>query len=117
MRTGRPIKYDPAHCDAMREHLAAGRTISAFAALLGIERRTLYNWMIAHPEFAMACATTRQDNEPVPGVTLRKPTAAIFSLSAWNMPADLAHLPTWSTMTEDEVDDRLYGQQMRARAA
>lgn len=51
MPAGRPSKYDPAFCDAVREHMAAGYSKTATAGKLGICKATLDNWTKEHPDF------------------------------------------------------------------
>lgn len=51
---GQPSKYDPKYCDALTEHMAKGLSFETFAAVVGVHRDTLYEWVKAHPEFAEA---------------------------------------------------------------
>lgn len=118
---GRPIKYTPILCQMVSDYLSAGQTLKAIAQDLALERKTLYRWRARYPDFNTACSTrpTNLEDQPVPGVTVRQHTATIFSLAAWNMPRDLALAtpPSPGALTEDEIDERLFGSQMRARAA
>lgn len=51
---GRPSKYDPAYCGQMIEHCREGYSLDTFAAVIGVARRTLFNWAERHEEFADA---------------------------------------------------------------
>lgn len=52
---GRPSKYLPEYCDRVIQFCEVGYSLTAFAASIGVARRTLHNWADAHPEFADAC--------------------------------------------------------------
>lgn len=118
---GRPPKYTPDLCEMVAAYLSTGQTLKAFAQDIGLSRRAVTYWRLWHPDFNDACSTkpASLESQPVPGVTLRQQTAEIFSLAAWGVPKDLALAtpPNPRAMTEDEVDERLFGGQMRARAA
>lgn len=55
-RRGRPSEYDPAYCEDVIEHMAQGASLTSFAASVGVDRKTIYNWQKAHPDFLLACA-------------------------------------------------------------
>lgn len=59
MPGGRPTDYRPEHCDAVVEAGRKGKTLTWFAASIGQGRRTIYQWMAAHPAFAHACERAR----------------------------------------------------------
>jgi hypothetical protein len=59
MSGGRPSLYDPAYCDAVVEHMADGSSLTSFAASVSVSRRTINEWMDAHPEFSQACARAK----------------------------------------------------------
>lgn len=51
---GRPSLYRPEYCDLVKEDMAKGYSLGAFAGLVGVNRSTLNNWMTDHPEFLEA---------------------------------------------------------------
>ena len=54
MAAGRPTDYDPAYCDAAREFLKDGYSLTAFAGSIGVARSTVYKWVDEYPEFSDA---------------------------------------------------------------
>lgn len=50
-KVGRPSTYDPKYCDAVKEFLAGGYSVTAFAGDIGVSRATIFNWANEHPEF------------------------------------------------------------------
>lgn len=54
MTAGRPSKYDPKYCDQLREHMGKGFSFESFAATIGVNRDTLYQWAKVHSEFSDA---------------------------------------------------------------
>lgn len=56
---GRPSKYDPAHCEAVVDHMKEGASLTSFAAEIDVDRSTINEWMRAHPEFSQACARAK----------------------------------------------------------
>ncbi len=53
-KLGRPTKYKPEYCDKLKAHLADGLSFDAFAALIGVNIDTLYEWAKVYPEFSEA---------------------------------------------------------------
>lgn len=47
----RPTKYKPEYCDQIIEFMTNGAAIVEFAAYIGVEEKTIYNWADQHPEF------------------------------------------------------------------
>ncbi len=54
MPGGRPSDYKPEYCDMLIQHMASGLTKESFAGVVGVERKTLYNWIHNNPEFEQA---------------------------------------------------------------
>ena len=54
MPAGRPSKYDPAYCDAVKAFMGDGYSIAATAGMLKVSRQTIYQWAEDHPEFSDA---------------------------------------------------------------
>ena len=46
--------YDVKYCKMLKEHMAEGLSMEAFAGKIGKHRDTLYEWMRQHPEFMEA---------------------------------------------------------------
>ena len=51
---GRPTSYTPDHCDEARRACMLGATNEELAALLGVSRSTIQNWIDEHPDFKRA---------------------------------------------------------------
>lgn len=54
MTAGRPSKYDPAYCDAIKAFCEDGASISSFAASIDVCRDTISEWASVHPDFSAA---------------------------------------------------------------
>ena len=54
MPAGRPTLYRPEYCEQVIDHMAQGLSFEAFAGRVGVTKRTLYDWVEAHPEFLEA---------------------------------------------------------------
>lgn len=54
MPAGRPSEYKPIYCDLVIEAMTEGKSLTAFAADIGVARSTIQNWSEAHPEFMVA---------------------------------------------------------------
>lgn len=52
--TGRPTKYRPIYCDLVIEAMSEGKSLTAFAADIGVARSTINEWMDEFPEFSEA---------------------------------------------------------------
>ena len=55
MPAGRPSLYSPAYCDEVIAAGSEGLSLTAFAGIIGVDRRTITEWMDVHPEFSLAC--------------------------------------------------------------
>jgi hypothetical protein len=51
---GRPTKYKPEFCEMLIDHMSEGYSFETFAAVVAVNRDTLYAWKDAHPEFSDA---------------------------------------------------------------
>jgi hypothetical protein len=52
---GRPTEYNgEEHCKIAIDLMSEGASITEVAAEIGVERKTLYNWMDKHPDFLHA---------------------------------------------------------------
>ena len=54
MPAGRPSTYSEAYCDLVIEEMAEGKSLTAFAAEIGVARSTINVWMEANPDFSEA---------------------------------------------------------------
>lgn len=52
MPAGRPTDYKPEYGEEILKTMAAGLSLAAAAADLGIHRQRVYEWVEKHPEFA-----------------------------------------------------------------
>lgn len=56
----RPMKYNDVEMpDMLREHMSKGYPFRTFAAVIGVNTQTIYDWVKRYPEFARA----KQDGE------------------------------------------------------
>lgn len=51
-RVGRPSKYKPEYCQMLISHMAQGLSFESFAAVIKVNRDTLYEWEKIYPEFS-----------------------------------------------------------------
>lgn len=51
---GPPTKYRKEYCEMVIEHMAQGFPFESFAGIVGVTKKTLYNWQDEHPEFEEA---------------------------------------------------------------
>lgn len=56
---GRPTAYKPEYCQSVLDDAALGHTLGATAALIGVSRSTLLDWVHRFPEFADAVALAK----------------------------------------------------------
>lgn len=56
-KTGRPSKYKTEYCTQLIEHMRGLNTFETFAADIGVNRDTLYQWCKEHEEFSDAKKT------------------------------------------------------------
>lgn len=54
-KVGQPSKYRPEYCAKVIECGQTGASLTAFAASVGVSRRTLHNWAQTFEPFAEAC--------------------------------------------------------------
>lgn len=63
MAGGRPTKYTKDLPDALLNALAAGKSVTQFAAQIGVHRATLYSWAERHPEFSDALSRGQEASQ------------------------------------------------------
>ena len=51
---GRPSDYKPEFCEELIAHMTKGYSFESFAAVIGVHRDTLYEWVKRHVEFSDA---------------------------------------------------------------
>jgi hypothetical protein len=54
-QVGQPSKYRPEYCAGVIKCGKTGASLTAFAASIGVGRRTIHNWEQTHEAFADAC--------------------------------------------------------------
>lgn len=52
--TGRKTAYKAEYCDGLVSHMAQGYSYETFSAMIGVTRKTLYNWEEKHKEWVKA---------------------------------------------------------------
>lgn len=53
-KPGPPSSFKPAYCRELIEFLSDGYSMTAFAGHIGVGRRTIFDWLDRHEEFAEA---------------------------------------------------------------
>jgi transposase len=61
VRMGRPTDYKPEYCFSVLAAGAEGKSKAVIASELGITLRTMYNWMMVHPDFFQAIEQAEVD--------------------------------------------------------
>ena len=51
---GRPSKYNPKYCARVVMEMANGKSLTAFAADIDVDRDTITEWCNVHPDFSLA---------------------------------------------------------------
>lgn len=51
---GRPSKYQPSYCNQVIEEMTLGKSLTAFAAEIGVSRTCIQQWEKDYPEFSVA---------------------------------------------------------------
>ena len=59
VRRGRPSLYRPSYCEAVKDFMGQGYSLSAFAGSIGCDRATIYEWEHSIPEFSEAISIAR----------------------------------------------------------
>lgn len=60
---GRPTKYNDAMPDALFNAMKDGKSITQFAAMVGVSRSTVYEWADHHPAFSDALTRGKEASE------------------------------------------------------
>ena len=63
MAGGRPTKYTEDLPEALLNALAAGKSVTQFAAQIGVHRATIYSWAERHPEFSDALSRGQEASQ------------------------------------------------------
>jgi hypothetical protein len=58
-KTGRPSEYRVEYCERVKEHMAKGKSLTAFAGSIDQSKDTVYEWIATHPEFSDAVTRAR----------------------------------------------------------
>ena len=51
---GRPTKYKQEYCQMLIDHMSTGLSFESFAAVIKVNRDSLYEWEKVHPDFSDA---------------------------------------------------------------
>jgi hypothetical protein len=54
VKHGRPSKYEPHYGSMLIDHMSQGLSFETFAAIIQVDRDTLYEWRKVHPAFSDA---------------------------------------------------------------
>jgi len=49
---GHPTSFKPEYCELAHNYCLLGATNEELTDFLGVTRRTIYNWIASHPDFA-----------------------------------------------------------------
>lgn len=64
-KVGRPEQYREEYCEDIVEFMAEGKSVTQWAARVGVLRCTVYEWAKRHPEFATALSLGKQAAEAI----------------------------------------------------
>ena len=56
---GRPTKYRPEYCQQVKDFMATGKSLTAYAGYIDVSRETVYEWERSIPAFSDAVKTAR----------------------------------------------------------
>ncbi len=56
---GRPSKYDPKYCQMIIDFMKDGKSLTAFAGEIEVNKDTIYEWEKKHPDFTDAINAAR----------------------------------------------------------
>jgi hypothetical protein len=56
---GRPSLYKPEYCQAVVDAMSTGISLTAFAATIGVDKQSVYEWQSRHSEFSHAVARAK----------------------------------------------------------
>jgi len=59
---GRPTAYREEYCQQLITHRAQGHSFESFGSVIGVCRKTLYDWEKANPEFLHAKKMAKESN-------------------------------------------------------
>lgn len=105
MAKGMPSKYKPEFCDLLIKHMADGLSFESFAAVVKVNRTTLWDWVKAHEDFREAKAEGLDENllfyEKIgrAGMMGKLPG---FNITAWIFNMKNRH--GWRDKQKDEAD-------------
>lgn len=60
---GRPSKYKPEYCDQLIQHMSEGLSFESFAAVIDVNRDTLYQWDKDYEEFSDAIKRAKDKSQ------------------------------------------------------
>ena len=63
MAAGRPTKYTDAMPEALFNAMSEGKSVTQFAAMIGVNRSTVYEWAERHQEFSDALTRGKEAGE------------------------------------------------------
>ncbi len=63
MAGGRPTKYNDKMPKAIEEALASGKSVTQFAAQIGVNRSSIYEWAQHHEEFSAALSRGQEASQ------------------------------------------------------
>lgn len=115
----RPTEYRQEFCEQVIEFMSQGKTLTAFAAELDVDRTTLYNWCEQHAEFLNAYKRAKAKSQQwwenrLQEMTLGEKgniTGAIFMLKARFGYRDMdAKEPAGSIDVPEESFDTEFGE-------
>lgn len=104
-KLGQPTKYKKQYCNMLIDHMSKGYSFETFAAVIDVDRDTIFEWRHVHPDFSDAfrrakdkcqmfweskgidhlidtTESTREGNSSV--TTSKKISAAVYALNMAN---------------------------------
>lgn len=60
MANGRPTKYKPKYCKDIVDYMSTGKSVLQFAAKIGVNKSSIYEWTQEHQDFSDAFTNAKQ---------------------------------------------------------
>ncbi len=102
---GRPTKYDPQFCQGLIDHMGSGLSFESYAAVIGVNKDTLYEWVKRFLEFSESYKKGQAANllfwEKTGMDGLYTPKGTVFNSSVWIFTMKNRH--KWTDRQEIEM--------------
>lgn len=117
---GRPTAYDPSYCEKVVEWGSLGKSKAQIASMLGVTRKTLYNWAEAHDDFLHALEQSQENAlnwwETIAQThMIEEPGAAKLNSSVWSRSMAARFPADYTEMSKKEITGNVAVTQVTRR--